>query len=285
MALPDVIFLGQFDTDTLLARESRAAGTYTQKTRVVGNSILSSLFIESIDPGATLKINYYDVTTGDAAGERYDLEGHDLVTDTTPPLTTFRILVTKIHNNVRAEAIVTGGNVKFGVMATTVSSSASDIDAALIRDGDTFLPTESRAMPAAVLDRTSNKVFFLTGRNGLLGVTSDVGAPWFADSDPSAVTTPGSESDVLTFTVPADKVRNLSRVNASCRMSGTFRLYVDTAIIASGRTAPGNPNILFKFDPSRPIGGGTVVTLKFEAMADLPISGIEAFVMASDVNA
>lgn len=175
MGLPSVVILDEFQSSPYFLLKELGPGAYTQVSEIRGNSILSSIYVESIDPGATLQVNYYDTTTGAAAGERFDLAQHDLITDADVG-GTFRILVGRIHRRVVAEAIIIGGNIKFSVYATAVTSTASDIDSALIRDGEDYTDPEDKAMPVAYLDEDTQQLFFVRGENGALKVTGTVTA-------------------------------------------------------------------------------------------------------------
>jgi hypothetical protein len=123
------LILGEFNSGAFLDLKARPIGTYEKVSEIKGNAILSSVYVRAIDPGATLKVNYYDTTTGATFGERFELTGHDLIDDTAAG-ETFRRFVTQIHRRVVCEAIVTGGNVDFSVYATVVTAfSPQDIQA------------------------------------------------------------------------------------------------------------------------------------------------------------
>jgi hypothetical protein len=175
MGLPSVVILSEFQSSPYFLLEERAAGTYKQISEIRGNSILSSIFVKAIDPGVSIQVNYYDTTTGAGLGERYELKPHNLVTDADAGKT-FRIIVSEIHRRVVSEVIVTGGNATFSVYATAVTATDSNIDSALIREGQDYSDPENKAMPAAYLDETTNKLFFLHGKDGALIVTGDVNA-------------------------------------------------------------------------------------------------------------
>ena len=138
-----------FNSDALYKRELRSAGTYTIIGEVRSAATLSSVFVESMDVGATLKVNFFDATTGADVGERYNLKSHDLIS----AVGSYRILVTRHHNRVGCEAIVTGGNVKFSVYITALPSP--DLIDLVGTDGD--------GNPA--LRTTGNGVFELSGLN------------------------------------------------------------------------------------------------------------------------
>lgn len=269
MALPSAVILSEYASGVLFELANppdipiRGPGTYKQIAEIRGNSILSSVFIRAIDPGATLKINYYDTTTGATVGERFELTGHDLITDSTPPLTTFRVLVTRIHHRVAAEAIVTGGNVDFSLYATTVSSSASDLDNALIRDGDTFVQTINKALPTAVLDDSDGKLYFLRGKEGKLTIEQDFGTPNPLRSDPSEQTVPSATTTIITAPVPIGKVWRLRRLEAQCRAWGYFEVFVDGLRVAKSNSGPASENPKFLFDPYDLADAGDVIEVKY----------------------
>ena len=134
-----VIQLDAFQSDAWLKLEARGPGTYIQIGEVMAGAVLSSVFVESMDAGASLKVNYFDATTGAAVGERFDLKSHDLIT---APGSN-RIMVVRHHNRLGCEAIVTGGNVKFSVYGTALP--AADISEALSvnSDGETVIRTSA----------------------------------------------------------------------------------------------------------------------------------------------
>jgi hypothetical protein len=135
-----VINLDQFETSELLEFATRSDGTYKAQMMIRGNSILSSVFVKSVSPGATLKVNYFDTTSGtEQLSERFDLNGHALITDADVGKT-FRIVVSRIHNKPIIEAVVTGGTIEFGVYVTVVSDFPSE----LILDENTALPVQEK---------------------------------------------------------------------------------------------------------------------------------------------
>lgn len=122
---PTTINLDQFESKAALEVEARPAGTYRVKMAIRGNSLLSSVYVKACDPGATLKVNFYDTTSGDEGeGERYDLESHALL-GVANVGETVRIIVPRIHNKPQLEAIVTGGTVQFGVYISVVADFPS----------------------------------------------------------------------------------------------------------------------------------------------------------------
>ena len=150
-----VINLDQFETSELLEFSSRSDGTYKAQMMIRGNSILSSVFVKSISPGATLKVNYFDTTSGtEQLSERFDLNSHALITDADAG-ETFRIVVSRIHNKPIIEAVVTGGTVEFGVYVTVVSDFPSE----LIFDENTVLPVQEK------IPETSGNIYELNINN------------------------------------------------------------------------------------------------------------------------
>lgn len=168
ISLGSVVNLDLFQTNHLVDMQTLGAGTYDRNMLIEGNSILSSVYVKAIDPGATIKVNYWDSSAGSPANERYNLQSHNLISSAL----TDRILVTRIHNKPNLEIIITGGDVTFGVYITVVNSFASDMDAALVNDGETFDAVLNQGMIAAGYDETLGILKFLRMENGRLLVSS-----------------------------------------------------------------------------------------------------------------
>jgi hypothetical protein len=261
------VFLGEFETKSVIDLGLLAPGTYYYKLMVRCNSLLSSVFLQACPGGATVKANYFDTTTGDElTPERYELTGHDLLGPADAGSTN-RILVTKIHNKPQLEIIVTGSAVNVGVYVTAVSTTASDLDAALIRDGDTWLPTVSKAIPVACLDEDTGELNFLRCplKVVIVGdtVPGNTGDVYYLRGSVACV--PGSTQIVLTDTVPALTVRYLKSLWVTAFNDGEFSLKAAGVEIAAGLISNVQHNISFRFDPPRPISPGTLLELEFSS--------------------
>jgi len=138
-----VIQLDAFQSDAWLKLEARGPGTYIQIGEVMAGAVLSSVFVESMDSGASLKVNYFDATTGAAVGERFDLKSHDLIT---APGSN-RIMVVRHHNRLGCEAIVTGGNAIFSVYVTGLPNADLIDVIGTNTNGDPALRVISEANP------------------------------------------------------------------------------------------------------------------------------------------
>jgi hypothetical protein len=275
------VFLGEFETKTLLELETRGPGTYNVKMMVRCNSLLSSVFIKT-NAGATVQANYFDTTSGDeATPERYDLQSHDPLS--TPGVTN-RILVTKIHNKPQLELIVTGGTVEFGVYVTAVSTSASDIDSALIRDGDTFFQTSNKAIPIACLDEATGKLEFIRCPLKVSIVSDDSnGTPYFLRGKVNAI--PDGAVTVFSTTVPVGTIRSLKHLWVTALNDGDFSLEAGGFEIAAGRIDNVAHNVSFRFFPARPISAGTLIELKYNSDTEPTFAcPVTAFLSASDVT-
>lgn len=168
-----LVHLKEFQTLELLEKNVRSPNTYIVPMNIAGNSLLSSVYVKSMDIGATLKINYWDYTTGERDSERYELQGHDLITPAfLAPVVgyTDRLTVTRIHNKPLMEAIVSGGNVEFGIFITVVSAFASDLDAALLKEGELADFTRNQGLPPMTYEISDLSFHFLRSLNGRLMV-------------------------------------------------------------------------------------------------------------------
>ena len=234
-----VINLDQYDTRELMPLEVRGAGVYTALMMIRGNSLLSSVYVKSITPGATLKVNYFDTTTGTVdLFERYELNGHALITDTGSG-ETYRELVTRIHNKPQAEVIVTGGSVEFGVYISVVSD----------------FPFES-APPAAGGFEPAEGV---PGQLKFSGVTDQ------------ALVVP-----MLSAVVPVGVSWRLRELSTHVRTYGVSKLTVDGVEKARLISSPSNENARFYFQPYFTATAGQLVEVKYQ-QSHGPVSDIAAF--------
>jgi len=123
------VLLNEHESNCALGMKSRGAGTYRVDYGIKGDGMLSTVAVCSIDPGTTLQINYFETTTGKGCGERLDLASHILIDDTVTLPFNHTVCIPKFHFAPQLEAIVTGGNVEFGVYSS--SKNISELDAIL----------------------------------------------------------------------------------------------------------------------------------------------------------
>lgn len=217
--------LALFETKTVVPLETRAAGVYIQRLHTEGNSLLSSVFVESAT--GSVVVEYFDYTTGQDVGEEYTLQAH-------PSMSAFgtnRILVTSMHNKPFIKMTVTG-TVKFGVYVSVVSTIASDIDKALVFDGHPFAPLVDKGLVIAALDVATNELNFLRTTNGSLNVNitgsvSGVATNIYSESTLAG----GATGTVCTYTVPVSKVFYLSSVSASGQNVATHKVKLNGSTI------------------------------------------------------
>ena len=281
--MPLLQHLKEFESYRVLEIEARSAGTtYPGESHIQGNSVLSSVFVKSIDPGMTLKVNYFDTTAGsfETDNERYDLASHDLIDDSITVPYTQRLTVTRIHNKPQIEVIITGaGTVTFGLYFTVVSSFATDLDDALIREGDTFVPTDSRAVPMACLDEDAGTLHFLRCEGGALSVSESFGpkADYIFDGD----STPGTTQTVISETLPADKTTKVHAVRVSCRNHGIWEMRTGTTVLASGLVSPMKPNDDYVFLTQKVLAASANMNVRFRAHTPAPASSLRVFVQTT----
>lgn len=276
----EIINLSLYETLAIVPMRTFSAGTYTQRLHTQGNSILSSLFIDTIDPATTVQVNYYDSGAGSEDGERYDLASHDPQSGAS--FSPNRILITKLHDKPVVEIIVTGGDARIGLYVTVVASFASDLDSALKKDNAIADLLSDKGIPMVTYDEALNRFFILRSEQGVLPVSvSEAGdLVHLAAND---VSTPGAAQDLITDTVPVGKTRKMTQVVVCCRSHGSYVVTSDSDIIGSGRTGPANPKDIFTWAPRKSEAAGKLLKVTFTANVESPSSDVEAYLMASDV--
>jgi hypothetical protein len=279
----DILRFSQYESKAIVPLATRAVGVYEQKIAIAGNSLLSSVFVEFSDPGAAVLVQYYDSSTGSDAGEEYFLNAHDSMSN---PISTTRILVSNLHDKPFVRCTVTGGNIRFGVYATVVVSSASDIDNALQRENDPVSLTLDKGMPVMVYDETNGVWRFARGEDGIQDVRvvgnisiGEPGDPLFVDA--SADTVPGSEQTLLSYTVPSLRTINILSVQVVCRQESSFQIYGDGILIGSGRTGAAAPNVNFGYRVARSFAAGKLIQVKATARSGSAAAPIECYLQAT----
>lgn len=279
----DLLRLATYDSRSLVPLATRAAGVYIQKLAVAGNSILSSVFVESLDVGASVLVEYFDFGVGGDVGEAYQLNSHDPVNSAG---TTDRKLVSGIHDKPYLKCTVSGGNVRFGVYGTVVLTTASDIDNALQREADIVSLTVDKGMPVMVYDEANGEWKFARGEDGIQDVRvvgnvsiGEPGDPLFQDF--SGLSTPGIEQTLISYTVPAGKTLNLLAVYVISRQESTFKIEGDSALIGSGRTGPANPMGLFEYRIARSFSSGKLINIKASVRAGAAPGDIECYLQGT----
>lgn len=103
------------------------------------------------------------------------------------------------------------------------------------------------------------------------------GTAFFAEA---SGTTTGAVQTVLTDTVPGSTTRSLVQVVVSTFSPGKVSVEIAGTEVASGRTAPGKPDVVLTFNPNRPASASDTIDVKFNGR----ISGtdIEAYLFALD---
>jgi len=196
-----------FDTLAPFELDTRAPGTYSEQLLIEGNSLLSTLFVESCDPGASILVSYWDSTTGTEVGEEYHLIDHKILTEPGSD----RITVTRIHNKPNIRVVVSGGNARFGIYITVVSSFASDLDAALQFENEEINILRDKGMPITAYETTTDEWSFLRTNNGRLQI--DVPGVLqvtqqtinFRRYNETLALAPATPTTHVDFTVPAGK--------------------------------------------------------------------------------
>jgi len=153
----------------LLPLETRVAGVYYAKLDLAGNSILSTVLVESTAGGSVL-VEYYDFTTGFEIGEGNLLRQHNPLSS---GLATDKVLVGNTHDKAYLKATVTGGSVKFSVYGTIVSTSATELADAIIEENQTVNFLTDKAVAMGGYDETNGVWKFLRiGEDGEIFVSS-----------------------------------------------------------------------------------------------------------------
>lgn len=104
----------------LKASVIRTADVYEELIFLEDNSLVSHVYVKAIDPGMSVKVEYFDYSTGLKADEKYLAGEHDALTTVIGD----RKVIGPVMNKIVARMTITGaGNCEVGVYAYSVSFS------------------------------------------------------------------------------------------------------------------------------------------------------------------
>lgn len=135
------------ETVAIYELATRGPGTYVQPLWAEGNALVSTLFVEALEPGAAIAVTFEDRGMSDLVQDVVPLGGHETITT---PLKASKTSVTRFHNRPRIKTIVTGGSVTWGQWLTLkdeyVPITATNSGETLIYTG-TMTPGQVQAFP------------------------------------------------------------------------------------------------------------------------------------------
>lgn len=215
----------------------RPAGIYYAKLDLAGNSVLSTLLVESCDVGASVLVQYFDTTTGDEIGEANLLKEHNLLN---AGLLTDKILVGNTHDKAFLKATVTGGNVKFSVYATIVSTSATELADAIIEENQSVnFITDKAVAIGGLSENTGVWKFIRIADDGSLVVRS---VTVFENVEHSETTILHNVEQTVfskTYTNDTRIIKLLCEANGF----GLLSVYINSVLWAKSRNAWNDRNI------------------------------------------
>lgn len=255
--------LRPYETLNIYKPEVRAGGAFEQIILIQGNSILSTLFIDSLASGS-VQVVFEEII--------YEDQVKPLFSRSYSAPGTYEFWTHPFHTKIKI-TITTTDTSKFTIKSTVRT------DVELLRtsslDGAEFNPADNKHIPMGCYDPDQDKLFFIRCKNGVL-VTDpiDTGDPIFIDGQ--TATTPGVQQTLFTSLVPVGKTHILSKVHISCSIGGKWLADIDSVIIGSGRVASGSPDSTLEFTPRRKLLAGQTFRVRFTSKSK-PVSG-------SDVN-
>ena len=162
--------LGEKQSLEIFSLADRSPGIYYAKLDMQGNSILSTMLVETADPGTTIDAGYYDFTTGFEIGEGNLIKTH---TTLTGGLSTNKILVGNTHDKAFLKFTIAGGSARCSVYATIVSTTATELTDVLVEEDQIVNFLTDKAMSIAAYDELNGLWKFIrVNENGELVVNA-----------------------------------------------------------------------------------------------------------------
>lgn len=124
--MSSLITLTKNDTTAVYSLAQRGPGTYYQDLWAQDNAILSSVYVDSLDPGASITVTFIDVGLSGRPLDATDLVSHGTITAAG---SVNKKNVSGFHNGPRVKTVIAGGNVTYGHWVTLKSESLQAVAA------------------------------------------------------------------------------------------------------------------------------------------------------------
>lgn len=166
--LPGTITLKQFESKDFLPLSTRSANIYEQKISIVGNSLLSTVYVESLSAGCSILVEYIDTTTSNAFGSEILLQKHSFLT--TPG--THQITVTGFNDKPFIRAYVINGVARFSIYGTV--KGMGETDANMTRHNALAVIENHKGLLISGYDSEEQRFRFLPMTNDAVKVSGDI---------------------------------------------------------------------------------------------------------------
>ena len=247
-----------------LADLSRPPGIYKERVAIAANSILSTLWVKSIDPGASVSARWYDIGPGndELTGERIYLSDHQTISTND---TSDRRLITRLHNKAFVEVTVAGGSAVFGIYVTAVS----DFPMPGYVDGQPVIVSSDSGLASVIFDPTANKFYLTRGTAGVadvnvVGGTIYVGAPGQRFTLKSTVETDGTWQTIIKEQVPVGKIWRLVSAKFLTPCIGRGDIIIDGISVDEALTSPAENNVMCLREPYDEVTESKWIEIKFK---------------------
>jgi len=262
---PETLFrLELYSSIHVFPMQTLGAGTHIQAVAPYGNAILSTIWVKAIDPGATIQVKWFDLGpgNGDFPGERIYLGTHILISTAD---VSDRIIVPRLHNKAFCEVTITGGNVTFGIYASSVADFPQTSP---YLDGQVAALANDAGNANVIYDPSDGKFYLMRGSNGALNVTVVGGTLQETDIDPlifsfRGLTTPNVSQVLITQTVPTSRLWKLRSCKIISRCYGAFVLKLNSDIIGEGKCSAAENNPVFLLTPYFKANAGDIISVEF----------------------
>ena len=262
---PETLFrLELYSSIHVFTMQTLGAGTHIQQVAPYGNAILSTVWVKSLDVGASIEVKWFDLGPGDGTfpGERIYLGAHTTINSAD---VSDRRIIPRLHNKAFCEVIITGGNVTFGIYGSAVADFPQT---APYLDGQAAVLANDGGNAFVIYNPVDGKFYLARGPNGSLNVNVTGGTLQETDIDPvvfsfRGASTPTISQTLITQIVPANKLWKLRSCKIISRSYGEFILKLNGAIIGEGKCSQAESNPVHALTPYFKASSGNTVQVEF----------------------
>ena len=98
------------------------------------------------------------------------------------------------------------------------------------------------------------------------------------------ITIPGTSQDAITYVVPIGKTVSLKSIRVTCRQCVTYKIFIDSDVVGSGRIGSGIINDDFIFNIERIAQASSTIKVVILANSGRPASDVECYLQGTTNN-
>lgn len=254
-----------YDQGVIIPITLGSVGTSVRDFNILtGSRLLFDLYVKSMDPGASVRVDFYNNFTSDDGV----ISSENVLSITATTLEHHKKILTDFHQFFQARVTVIGGNVEYALgVAVFDNAMTTVIENAAIDVNTSSKDTATRTHDSMRIGDQNNEL--VVNSDGSINVHSTLPPNEIAKNifNEAALVASGIETSIVSYTVPALKISKIQKISFSGQSIGTFYLYHNGSKIDARHTWFSGPlygefNLMGASDEGQIFAAGDTLELK-----------------------